>query len=116
MDTNLIADVATRPVTGGEKIWTFINQNLPAELSAIAILALITWWWKWGKNWNDRRKIYRVLAQSKYEFLATHAISSKTKIAESRIPELMSNNRKFKRNELEKQSWRIDPEWKKHRT
>ena len=66
---------------------------------------------KWYRDNRDGNKIYAFLLQSKtgteWTFRSTHAISSHTKISESRVEELCSKHPKIKRNENEKQSWKL---------
>lgn len=96
-----------------DKLLDFVtNNNLSSALSTIAIiLALIFWVVSKYKNLSDRKKIYEFLLNSAtktdYTFRSTQVISSNTKIAESRVEELCIKHPKIKRNENEKQSWRI---------
>lgn len=96
-----------------DKLLDFVtNNNLSSALSTIAIiLALIFWVVSKYKNLSDSKKIYEFLLNSAtktdYTFRSTQVISSNTKIAESRVEELCIKHPKIKRNENEKQSWRI---------
>lgn len=96
-----------------DKLLDFVtNNNLSSALSTIAImLALIFWIVKKCKNWSDSKKIYEFLLNSAtttdFTFRSTQVISSDTKIAESRVEELCIKHPKIKRNEKEKQSWRL---------
>lgn len=87
------------------------NNSLGSALAAAAIVAVIVWFWKFYKNWNDSKKIYNFLLTSKagtdFTFRSTEAISSHTQIAESRVAELCSKHAKIKRNEKTKQSWQL---------
>jgi hypothetical protein len=89
-----------------------ISENpLISTIVATIIVAGIFWLIKAVKDRNDSQAIYRFLLASKekteYTFRSTAAISSATRIPESRVAELCSRNKKIKRNELEKQSWKI---------
>lgn len=87
------------------------NNSLVSALVAALILAVFAGAWKWFRDWRDSRKVYNFLLKSKNEtkftFRATEAISSDTKIPESRVADLCSKHPKIKRNEKEKQSWQI---------
>lgn len=89
----------------------FTENNLFATLIAAAIVALIVHIWKVLRDSYDNKKIYDFLSISKanteFTFRSTEAISSDTKIPESRVAELCSKHPKIKRNEKEKQSWKI---------
>ena len=95
-----------------------VNNNLlvsaiVAALVAAAIIAVLTWTLKSYRDRRDSRKIFDFLLKSKdgtnYCFRSTAAISSDTKIPENRVAELCSRHPKIKRNEKEKQSWRLMP-------
>lgn len=87
------------------------ENSLGSALAAAAIGSVIVWLWKSYRNWSDSKEIYNFLLSSKTEtdftFRSTEAISSHTKIPESRVAELCSKHTKVKRNEKEKQSWRL---------
>ncbi len=88
-----------------------MNNGLGSALAATAIVAVLVWLWSWYKNWDDSKNIYNYLLASKvgtdFTFRSTEAISSHTKIAESRVAELCSKHKSIKRNEKEKQSWQL---------
>ncbi len=89
-----------------------ISENpLLSALAATIIGAVIVWLIRVVKDWKDSQTIYQFLLNSKekteYTFRSTAAISSATSISEARVAELCSRNKKIKRNELEKQSWKI---------
>jgi hypothetical protein len=93
-------------------IFEYISNNqLLSSLFATTIIGIIAFSWTYWKNFRDSKKIYEFLLQSKsntdFTFRSTQAISSKTKITESRVRELCSKHPYIKRNEKEKQSWRI---------
>jgi len=87
------------------------NNSLVSAHIAAVILAAFAGAWKWFRDWRDSKKIFNFMLKSKNEteftFRATAAISSDTKIPESRVAELCSKHPKIKRNEKEKQSWQI---------
>ena len=88
-----------------------MNNGLGSALAAAAIVAVIVWLWKSYRSWGDSKRIYSYLLASKagtdFSFRSTEAISSHTKIAESRVAELCSKHKKIKRNEKTKQSWQL---------
>ncbi len=89
-----------------------INNNpLLSSVGAAAIVALAGGGWKW---WHDRRdagKIYDFLVASRsstsHTFRSTEAIAAHTSISEKRVAHLCSKHPKIRRNEKEKQSWRL---------
>ena len=87
------------------------DNPLASAIVAGIILAGIFWLIKEVKDKKDSQAIYQFLLGSKekteYTFRSTAAISSATRIPESRVADLCSRNKKIKRNELEKQSWKI---------
>ena len=88
-------------------VFSYISNNsLVSALIAAVILAAFGGAWKWFRDWRDSKKIYNFMLTSKTEteftFRATAAISSHTKIPESRVAELCSKHPKIKRNEKEK--------------
>lgn len=87
------------------------NNNLASALAIAAVLAILGGIWKWFFDHRDSKKIYDFLLESKsitaYVFRSTEAISSHTKISESRVADLCSKHPKIARNQKEKQSWRI---------
>jgi|GEM_PF-1315156 len=87
------------------------NNSLASALAAAAILAIVGATWKWLRDRRDSKKIFDFMMKSKTEtdftFRGTGAISSHTKISESRVADLCSKHPKIKRNEKEKQSWRV---------
>ena len=94
-----------------EAIQFISNNNLASALAAAAILAIVGGVWKWHRDRRDRKKILEFMLASKAEtgftFRSTEAISSHTKISENRVADLCSKHPKIKRNEKEKQSWRV---------
>jgi hypothetical protein len=88
------------------------DNPLASAIVAGLILAIIFWLIKEIKDKKDSQAIYQFLLDSQkkteYTFRSTAAISSATRIPESRVAELCSRNKKIKRNELEKQSWKIE--------
>lgn len=88
-----------------------MNNSLGSALAASLIFAVIVWFWKCYKDSKDSKKIYYFLLSSKTEtdftFRSTEAISSYTKITESRVSELCTKHAKIKRNGKTKQSWQL---------
>jgi len=93
----------------------FLGANF-RELGAgvaivVAIAGTLVWLFKWFQNRRDRDKIYKFLRRSTKErgwaFRTTHAISSATKIPGNRISKLCNRDKRIKRNEKEKESWRL---------
>lgn len=87
------------------------DNPLVSAIVAALISAGILWLIKEIKDNKDSQAIYQFLLGSKekteYTFRSTAAISSATKIPELKIAKLCSRNKKIKRNELEKQSWKV---------
>lgn len=95
------------------EIFDVISNN--AVFSGVAILVLayiVKRAHKFIRDWRDGSAIYQYLAQSSIEadwrFRTTHAISAATKLSEARVQELCIGHSKISRNQLEKQSWRVD--------
>lgn len=94
----------------------FISNNALAcgivgGVVAGILVTLLIWIPRKIKATRDSATIYEFLKKSeqegKYTFRSTEAISSHTGIPEARIAELCTNHDKIKRNEKEKQSWRL---------
>ncbi len=87
------------------------NHQLVSAIVAAVVLALLGRAFTLYCDRGDSAKIYDFLLKSKQEmdftFRSTEAISSATKISEKRVAELCSKHPKIKRNEREKQSWRL---------
>ena len=91
-------------------MWRVITDNpLGSAIVAGLILAGLAWIIKKLKDKSDSKRIYKFISDSDQTFRTTAAISSATHIPESRVAELCSKDKRVKRNELEKQSWRIVP-------
>jgi hypothetical protein len=94
-----------------EAIQIISNNNLASALVAAAILAMVGCVWKWHRDRRDSKKILDFMLKSKAEtdftFRTTKAISSHTKISENRVADLCAKHSRIRRNEKEKQSWRI---------
>lgn len=94
------------------EVWTFISQNaLVSAVLAGLILALVAWLIAYARARRDRSSIHAFLRRSaedgEFTFRTTHAIAAATKIPEARVAELCSRHPNIKRNEQERQSWRI---------
>ncbi len=90
----------------------FISNNaLVSTLIAATVIGIAGAGWKWWHDQNDSQAIYNFLLSSKtgtdFTFRSTEAISSHTKIPEKRVASLCSGHPKIRRNEKEKQSWRL---------
>ena len=87
-----------------------------ARIVAALVTAAIIWCIGWGtKRWRDRRdsaRIYNFLVTSKSEgkvrFRSTHAIAKHTKLPADRVAKLCAHHPKIRRNEKEKELWRLD--------
>jgi hypothetical protein len=93
-------------------IFHFFSANpILSGLAVAAILGFLAWLNKWRKDRRDNNKIYQYLIksaqQTSYEFRSTEAISSDTGIPEDRVANLCSRHKKIKRNEKEKQLWKL---------
>ncbi len=93
----------------------FLGYNIK-ELAAgaaiiVAIAGALAWLFKWLQDKRDKDKIYKFLRRSAKErgwvFRTTHAISSGTKIPGNRVSKLCNRDKRIKRNEKEKESWRL---------
>jgi hypothetical protein len=87
------------------------NNNLASALIAALVVAAAGGVWKWCHDHQDSKKIYDFMANSgsstDFTFRSTQAISSNTKIPETRVAKLCSRHPKIRRNENEKQSWTL---------
>jgi hypothetical protein len=87
------------------------NNPLLATVVGALVILVLRWLWSWGQNKRDSDAIYRFMLASKqggqFTFRSTQAISAQTRIAESRVEQLCSRHPKIRRNEREKQSWRL---------
>ena len=83
---------------------------LSAIISAVVIGAGV-YGFKRLRDWKDSQAIYNFLLASKegtsFDFRSTAAISSHTKISEKRVADLCSKHPKIRRNEKQKQSWKL---------
>lgn len=93
----------------------FVGANSKEIAAGVAIVVAIAgalaWLFKWSQDKRDRDKIYKFLRRSAKErgwaFRTTHAISSATKIQENRVSKLCNRDKRIKRNDKEKESWRL---------
>ncbi|RZJ43269.1 MAG: hypothetical protein EON87_12560 [Brevundimonas sp.] len=76
-------------------------------LTAAAILAAASWGWRAANDKRDGENIRRFLASSTDRFRSTHAIAAAVRLSEERVAKLCANHPRIRRNELEKQSWRL---------
>lgn len=90
---------------------TISNNQLVSGLVVAGIIAVVGAVRKWRHDHRDSKKIYDFMLKSKlgseFTFRSTEAISSATKISEKRVSALCSKHPKIKRNEKEKQSWKL---------
>ena len=96
-----------------DKLWHLVSEN--ALLSAIVagfVVVFFLWLLKVLRDKRESEIIYAFLQESSresgYRFRSTHVISAATKIPESRVAELCSRHPKIKRNEQERQTWRLE--------
>jgi len=90
----------------------FINNNkIVSTLIGAAIVAAATWLLKRLRDRRDSNKIYRYFLKSAastgWTFRSMQAISSATHIPTSRVADLCGSDKRLKRNEKEKDSWRL---------
>jgi hypothetical protein len=91
-----------------DSLLEMIFENpLGSTLAAAAVVAFLGWTISSLKDWRDGEKIYRLLKSSTDRFRSTHALAAGTRLAESRVAALCSKHSRIRRNELEKQSWRL---------
>ena len=88
------------------------EQIITGIVSGLAV-ALVIWVTKLVRNKRDTDRITDFLARSKettgFSFRSTHAIASATHISEERVRTLCGNCKRIKRNEKERESWRLLP-------
>ncbi len=93
----------------------FLGNNFKETAAGVAIIVAIAgalvWVFKWFQDKRDRDKIYKFLRRSAKErgwaFRTTQSISSATKIPGNRVSKLCNRDKRIKRNEKEKESWRL---------
>lgn len=93
-------------------VFNYISNNgLVSGFIILVISVLGSFIWRFYKDRRDSNKIYDFMRTSssvtEFRFRTTEAISSKTKILESRVAELCSRHPKIRRNEKSKQSWQL---------
>ena len=90
---------------------TISNNQLVSGLVVAGVIADVGAGWKWNHDRRDSKRIYDFMLKSNSEtdftFRSTEAISSATKIPEKRVSGVCSKHPKVKRNEKEKQSWKL---------
>lgn len=94
------------------QVFEFIKQNqVLAPIVTAAVLGTLGFLYRSYRKYRDGKKIYDFLLKSRtntdFNFRSTEAISSATKIPETRVAELCSRHKKIMRNEKEKQSWQL---------
>ncbi len=95
----------------------FVSNNFTEIATGVVIIVAIAgalvWLFKWLRDKRDSDKICKFLRRSSKErgwaFRTTHAISSATKLPENRVSELCRRDKRIKRNDKEKESWRLIP-------
>ena len=87
------------------------NNQLISSVFGTALVGLIAWLWKINVDRMGRNRIYEYLLKSSsssdWTFRSTHAIAAATKLTEERVEVLCIQHPKIKRNEMEKQTWRL---------
>lgn len=87
-------------------------MTIVSSIVAALIVTYTVWLVKKAHASREAQAIYDFLRQSKEEgrfvFRSTSAISAHTRIPESRVAELCSRHPKIRRNEKERQTWRIE--------
>ncbi len=87
------------------------SKEFLAALVVLVVGGVFTAALKWYRDNRDGKRIYTYLLESRagteWTFRSTHAISSHTKLSESRVENLCTKHPKIKRNEKEKQSWKL---------
>jgi len=87
------------------------NNKIASGVVVAAILAVTGWLVTWIRAKRDSNRIYQYLLKSAattvWRFRSTEAISSATHIPSKRVAELCSGDKRFKRNEKEKESWQL---------
>lgn len=87
------------------------NNAFLSTILATGVVALFGFALKWFRDYRDTKKIYKFLLKSStstgFTFRSTEAISAEMDIPESRVETLCSKDPRIKRNQLEKQSWRL---------
>ena len=88
-----------------------INPNIVQGVLATLVASLIIWMLAGIKAKYDQNKIISFLKKSKKEtnhtFRTTHAIASETNLSKERVGKLGSKSKKIKRNQKEKESWKL---------
>ena len=94
-----------------ELIQVVTNNGLASTLVGAVVVGLAGLGWSAHRNRRDRRAIYAFLVAStsgtSFSFRSTQAIASHTRLTEDRVEALCSGHPKIRRNEKEKQSWRL---------
>lgn len=93
----------------------FLAQNTKEIAAGVAIAlasaGIVLWFIRWLKDRRDTDKVYKFLVRSSKErgwsFRTTHAISVGTKLPESRVSELCRRDKRIRRNDKQKESWRL---------
>lgn len=93
----------------------FFGNNLKEVAAGVAIVGaifgVVCWLLRWFQDKRDSDKICKFLRRSAKErgwaFRSTHAIASATKIPKERVSILCSRDKRIRRNEKEKESWRL---------
>ena len=93
----------------------FFGNNLQEIAAGVAITVvsagIVLWLIQWFKDRRDTDKIARFLLRSSKErgwaFRTTRAISAATKIPAERVSKLCGRDKRIRRNEKEKESWRL---------
>ncbi len=92
-----------------------LRDNVKEAAAGVAIIVAIAgaliWIFKWFRDKRDRDMIHKFLRRSTKErgwvFRSTHAIASATRMPKNRVSKLCRQDKRIKRNDKEKESWRL---------
>ena len=88
-----------------------VRNPLGTSLASAAIIGLVGLVWRALRDRRDSRLIISFLGNSRdhteYTFRSTEAISAHTNLREDRVAKLCARHTRIRRNEKEKQSWRL---------
>ena len=89
----------------------FFNNGIGQWVLATLIVVLILGIFGWLKFRRDEKLVAEFLKKSGIDtgdaYIATHVISSATKLSEDRIRKVCSQSTRISRNHKEKESWKL---------
>jgi hypothetical protein len=98
-------------VTFSEILALIDGNQLLSTLVATVLVGFATWLRKGIVNSRDKKRIFSYLSSSSattdWTFRSTSAIASATDLTEKRVEEICAQHPKIKRNETQKQSWKV---------